>query len=189
MASSCEVGVVTGLDPGVQLAAGDGHGGLGDAGQGLQGATAGPPADGGPGDGGDQRGGGQGEGQDAEGAGQLVEGEDLEVGGVHGGQGHADHQLGRAAEREELGGRRARQDEVPLPTGMAFSPTEIDVAYHWPALRSTEREPGRVSADSSSCSTWVPGERSEFWTREALAKAWRWSAVWRSLRKLCRAVK
>ena len=49
---------------------------------------------------------------------------------------------------------------------------------------STDREPGRVSADSISWLTWVPGERSEFWIREALANAWRWSVVWRSLRKL-----
>ena len=73
--------------------------------------------------------------------------------------------------------------------GMALCPTEMEVAYHWPPVRSTDREPGRVSASSSSCSTSVPGDRSEFWMREALAKAWRWSVAWRSLRKLCRAVK
>ena len=35
---------------------------------------------------------------------------------------------------------------------MAFSPTEIDVAYHWPLSSSTEREPGTVSSEASS---WV----------------------------------
>ena len=73
--------------------------------------------------------------------------------------------------------------------GMALWPTEMDVAYHWPPVRSTEREPGRVSTDSISWVTWVAGERRAFWTSAALAKAWRWSADWRSLRKVCRAVK
>ena len=185
-----EVDVVAGLHPGVELAAGDGHGGVGDAGQRAEGPAAGPPPEGGPGQGGDQGGGGQGEGQGAQGAGQLVEGEDLEVGGVHGGQRHADDQLGGAADGEELGGRRARTAPgCARWPGMALLPTEIEVAYHWPPVRSTERDPGRVSAAPSSWSTLVPGERREFWMSEALAKAWRWSVVWRSLRKLCRAVK
>ena len=63
------------------------------------------------------------------------------------------------------------------------------MAYHCPPVRSTEREPGSVSTDSMSWSTWVAGDRSAFWIREALAKAWRCSAAWRSLRKLWRAVK
>jgi ABC-type taurine transport system substrate-binding protein len=73
--------------------------------------------------------------------------------------------------------------------GMALWPTEIDVAYHWPPVRSTEREPGRVSTDSINWFTWVVGERRAFCTRAALAKAWRCSAAWRSLRKVARAVK
>ncbi len=35
---------------------------------------------------------------------------------------------------------------------MAFSPTEMDVAYHWPFSSRTEREPGTVSSESRS---WV----------------------------------
>ena len=97
-----EVDVVTGLDPGVEVAAGDGHGGVGHPGQRPEGPAGGPPPSGRPGQGGDQGGRGQGEGQGAQRAVQLVEREDLEVGGMHRGQGDADDQLGGAADREEL---------------------------------------------------------------------------------------
>ncbi len=73
--------------------------------------------------------------------------------------------------------------------GIALCPTEIVVAYHWSPVRSTERDPGRVSTDSMSWVTSVVGEWSAFWMSEALAKAWRCSADWRSLRKVWRAVK
>ena len=180
-----EVGVVAGVHPGVELAAGDGHGGVGQAGEGPERPRAGPPADGGAGQGRDEGRPGQGEGQGPQGAGQLVEGEDLEVGGVHGGQRDPDHQLGGPGQVEQLGGRRARQDQGPLGRrGWRSGPTEIDVAYHWPPVRSTDRDPGRVSTDSMSWVTSVVGERRAFWTSAALAKAWRCSADWRSLRKV-----
>jgi len=72
---------------------------------------------------------------------------------------------------------------------MALWPTEIDVAYHWPPVRRTEREPGRVSTDSTSWVTSVAGERRAFCTRAALANAWRCSVACRSLRNVARAVK
>ena len=70
---------------------------------------------------------------------------------------------------------------------MALWPTEMDVAYHWPFQFTTE--PGRVSMRLTSWFTWVPEACSEFRTSSAFTNAWRWMAVWRSLRKLCRAVK
>ena len=73
--------------------------------------------------------------------------------------------------------------------GMALWPTEIDVAYHWPPVRRTDRDPGRVSTDSMSWVTSVAGERRAFCTSAALANAWRCSAAWRSLRNVARAVK
>ncbi len=73
--------------------------------------------------------------------------------------------------------------------GMARWPTENDVAYHWPPECRTDRDPGTVSASPSSWTNWGLGERRELWMSEALANAWRWSAVWRSLRKLCRTEK
>ena len=56
---------------------------------------------------------------------------------------------------------------------MALWPTEIDVAYHWLPVRSTDREPGTVSTYSINWVIRVTGDRREFCTSAALAKAWR----------------
>ena len=104
--------------------------------EGPQRPPARPPADDGAGQGGDQGGPGEGERQDPQGARQLVEREDLEVGGVDRRQRDPDHHLRRPPEHEVLGGRRAPRAPGPAPAGgMALSPTEIEVAYHWPPLR------------------------------------------------------
>jgi hypothetical protein len=112
-----EVAVVAGIHPGVELAVGDRHGGIGQSGERAQCPGARPAADGGAGQGGHQRGAGQGEGQRTERARQFVEGEDLEVDGVYGWEWHTDDLLGGARQREALGGRGARQHQVPLGRG------------------------------------------------------------------------
>ena len=78
---------------------------------------------------------------------------------------------------------------VRRATGMAFSPTEIDVAYHWPLSSSTEREPGTVSSEASSCVTLGFTDRSDERASDAFTYAWRKMAVSRSRRMNCRAVK
>ncbi len=184
-----EIGVVAGLDPGVELAPGDGHRRIGHVAEGPEGPGAGPATHGGPGEGGDQGGGAEGEGQGPQGAGQLVEGEDLEVGDRTAGSGTPITSWGVPAREKSWEAGVPESTRFRSATGMALCPTEIEVAYHWPPVRSTERDPGRVSTDSMSWVTSVVGERSAFWTRAALANAWRCSADWRSLRKVWRAVK
>src|SRR5580698_7025733 len=72
---------------------------------------------------------------------------------------------------------------------MAFSPTESDVAYHWPLSSMTEREPGTVSSESSSWVTLGFADRNEDRASDALTYAWRRMAVSRSRRMNWRAVK
>jgi hypothetical protein len=55
--------------------------------------------------------------------------------------------------------------------GISLWPTEIEVANHCPPKCRTDSEPGRVSTEPMSWSTWVPGDRRAFWMSEALAKA------------------
>ncbi len=75
------------------------------------------------------------------------------------------------------------------PPGMAFSPTEMDVAYHWPLSSSTDREPGTVSSESNSCVTLGFTDRNDERASDAFTYAWRKMAVSRSRRMNCRAVK
>ncbi len=72
---------------------------------------------------------------------------------------------------------------------MAFSPTEIEVAYHWPLSSSTEREPGTVSREASSCVMLGSIDRNDDRANDAFTYAWRKIAVSRSLRMNWRAVK
>ena len=89
-----------------------------------------------------------------------------------------------------LGGGRARQHEGrAVAAGMAFSPTEIDVAYHWPLSSRTEREPGTVSSESRSWVMLGLADRSDERASDAFTYAWRRMAVSRSCRMNWRAVK
>jgi hypothetical protein len=73
---------------------------------------------------------------------------------------------------------------------MEYSPTESEVAYHDPRCSRTDRDPGRVSSESSSWVMFVEFDRkSEDRAREALTYAWRKIAVSRSWRMNCLAVK
>ena len=105
-----EVDVVARVDPGVELAAGDRDGRIGDVGEGAKCPAARPPPEGGAGQRRHQRCAGQGVRQVTQGAGELGEREDLEVRGTRCGERHADHQLRCVGEDEELRRRRARQD-------------------------------------------------------------------------------
>ena len=82
---------------------------------------------------------------------------------------------GRAVEVEELGGGRARQDQLSARwAGIALLPTEMEVAYHWPPLCSTDRDPGRVSTDSISWLTWVTGDRSDVLDQRGVGEGLPW---------------
>ena len=92
-ASVRQVGVVAGLDPGVEAAAGDGLGGVADAAQRPQHPAGGPPAEGRAGQRGEQRRGQQRDADRLERVLELVERHDLEVGAVDRLERHADRQL------------------------------------------------------------------------------------------------
>ena len=87
------------IEPGVELAPGDGAGGPGDDGQRAQRARAGEAAERDPEDGGDDAGDNEGEGEHAQRVVEVGQVEHVEVVGVDRGDRDADHDLGRALRR------------------------------------------------------------------------------------------
>ena len=154
-----EVDVVTGLDPGVELATGDRDGGVGDVGQRTQRPAARPPPERGAGERGHQRGGGQGEGQVAQGAGELGRARRPRS-RRSARRGAARRSPARACRRgEELRGRRARQDQrarsaAGWRSGRPRSRWRTTVRRR----RAPTRSPGSVSTEPINWLTWVPGD-------------------------------
>ena len=105
-----------GVEPGVELAAGDGPGRPGHVGQRPQRPCAGEAAEGDAQEGGDDAGAEEGEPEDPQRVVEVGEVEDLEVGGVHRGDGDPDDDLGRSLRRC---GRSGWPPSRPGPPGAA----------------------------------------------------------------------
>ena len=106
------------VEPGVEVARGDGAGGPGDDGQRPQRAGAGEAAERNAENGGDAAGDEEGEGEHAQRVVEVGQVEDVEVVGVHGGDGDPDHDLGRALRGAVgLGGRGPVEDDVAQLVG------------------------------------------------------------------------
>ncbi len=113
-----QVGVVDGSrQPGVELAAGDGHGRRRHTGQGAQGTSGGRAPDRRAEHGRDEPGGEEGQGEDSQGVAQVVQVEHLEVGDVDRRDRDADDELRVAVQLEGLGGRRSREHQVAQGVG------------------------------------------------------------------------
>ena len=133
---------------------------------------------------------GQGEGQDPKRPLQLGQREDLEIGASTLGTGTPTTIWGELFKAKSWFAGVPPSTRVRIWPGMAFSPTEIDVAYHWPRSSITDNDPGKVSRESRS---WVDirgwANATTVRANEALTYAWRRMAVSRSCRMNWRAVK